>query len=151
VPPPSNPSIKPQGNPAFTLPPSISPVTLIISPLLIDNQGRRPLMAMATEAPLPLPSRAYLSSAKAPATSPFHSTKLLHSLTLTRALPPVELRPPRHCRPSSPLTVGEVPWTLSSCFFFAPVTQLSFNFTRRVLFLSNLAPPLSSSTSVRRR
>jgi hypothetical protein len=57
---------------------------------LIDSQGQWPLMAIAAGAPLPLPSRAYLSSAIAPATSPFANTELPHLLALALAL--------AHCR-----------------------------------------------------
>jgi hypothetical protein len=40
--------------------------------------------------------------------------------TRTHAITVEKSRPPCHCRLPEILAVGEVLWTLSSCFFFAP-------------------------------
>jgi hypothetical protein len=108
-------------------------------------------MAIATGAPLPLPSRSYLSLAIAPATSPFANTELPRLLELTLALPPLRSPGRRAIAAARAPRLGEVPWTLPSCSFFAPDAQSSFNLFRRDFFHAVQAPPPSPSDSGRRR
>jgi hypothetical protein len=84
--------------PTFTLPPSIDSFPLLIPPPLDCNQGRRSLMAMAAGVPLSLPSRAYISTVRAPAALPLPTTELPRPSPLHVHCHRLKLQPPRHFR-----------------------------------------------------
>jgi hypothetical protein len=70
---------------------------------LISNQGRMAIDGHGRQEPLPLPSRAYISTPRAPP-HPLHTHSSFHAfLALTRPCHRLEHWPPRHCRRLSSL------------------------------------------------
>jgi hypothetical protein len=108
-------------------------------------------MAMAAGVPLLLPSRAYISTARAPTAPPPQTLESPRRPRPRTCIAIVELLQPRHCRRPSLLAVGEASLTLLSHFYFAPKAYLCIDSCSQGLIPPQPSSPPSLPTLVRRR